>query len=168
MSSSPSRAPVPAPASPGAAKLSPVLQPFPYDDALARRGQPACRGVRRTARTGGIGTSAATTGRWSAKPRLASWDARRDWPKRRAISTSNWRGSAQCWPQALADFARDRAAYYQKVEEEVVQPGAEHCAQGICTARPRSIRCCWWASFAWRSKRSKAPPGLCCGASRRS
>jgi len=33
--------------------------------------------------------------------------------------------------QALKDFARERATYYQKLEEEAVRPGDEHCAQGI-------------------------------------
>src|SRR5271165_3666430 len=113
MSTSPSRAPVPAPAAPGAAKLSPALQPFPYDSIPP--GASARAGMADGPASGGAAEAAAREAQAHTLGRQEGL------AEARTIFDEQLGRERASLAAALAQFTRDRAAYFQTVEGEVVQ-----------------------------------------------
>ena len=68
---------------------------------------------------------------------------------------------------ALAQFTRDRAAYFQKVEGEVVRAGAEHCPQDSAPRSPARSPAAGRNRARRTGKDRRQPPESCCASIRR-
>lgn len=121
MSSSPRAARIPALAiGPGACEAPEVL-PFAYGEALVRPGQPNFpRSDRRTPGQGGSEASAATLA-VEREAQARELGRQQGVLEGRAKFDERLAKEREVLAQALTDFARDRAAYYQKMEEECVR-----------------------------------------------
>jgi flagellar assembly protein FliH len=129
MSSSPSRSPAAnavaaALRAPAPATLSPTLQPFPYDSIAP--GAPA-----RARMAAGFGLDAAIDGDGGAAEAATRETQARAQGRQEGLSEAGKAFAEQFAEQlgreraslaaALAEFTRDRATYFQKVEGEVIQ-----------------------------------------------
>jgi len=117
MSTSPSRARSEDAAAPFAP--APDLEPFPYDDVPPHRGHLAGADANALAGLGSNSTEAADTAAREMQARASGRqegqeEARRIFEVQLAKERSSLAG-------ALAQFTRDRAAYFQNVEGEIVQ-----------------------------------------------
>jgi flagellar assembly protein FliH len=118
MSSSPSRAPV----LPAANREPLEASPFPYSEAVAAPGQRNFTLVGRPAPGGSELDAAALAARGADHERQVRELGRQQGvAEGRAKFEEQLAGERAAVAQALKDFARERATYYQKLEEEAVR-----------------------------------------------
>lgn len=126
MSSSPSRAPVLPVVEKVVAGESGEASPFPYSDAVAAPGQRNFRLAEHKSadeRTGRGESDALTAAARSAEreAQLTEFGRQQGAATCRAQFEEQLAGERTAVAQALKDFARERGAYYQKLEEETVR-----------------------------------------------
>ncbi len=118
MSSSPSRAPV----FPAGNREPPEASPFPYSEAVAAPGQRNFTLLGRPAAGGSESDPAALAARGADHERQVRELGRQQGvAEGRAKFEEQLAAERAAVAQALRDFARERATYYQKLEEEAVR-----------------------------------------------
>ncbi len=121
MSSSPSRAPLPAVPKPAASGPLEVL-PFPYAQAVARPGQHSFPLAGPSLAGGGTCDAAAGPAPGADREaQLRELGRQQAALECRAQFAEQLARERSALAQALADFSRERAAYYRKIEEEAVR-----------------------------------------------
>jgi flagellar biosynthesis/type III secretory pathway protein FliH len=122
MSSSPSRAPLRPAQEKSASGKSLEVRPFPYSEALARAGQhdfpPGEQALRGRAALDPLAAAALDV---EHEARLREMGRQQGALELRAKFDEQLAAERATLARALADFSRDRAAYYRKIEEEAVQ-----------------------------------------------
>jgi len=122
MSSSPSRAPLPPAVARSADGEPPEVSPFPYSDAVAWKGKqnfPPTEGSLPDKEAADSAASAALG--LEREARLRELGRQQGALECRTKFEEQLVAERAALPKALADFARDRAVYYQKLEEEAVR-----------------------------------------------
>src|SRR5580700_3552736 len=121
MRSSARAAPLPAAATTSAPSAPPEASPFPYRQAAVQPGKPNFSlGEHRLAGPGESDASSAAHGA-EREAQLREIGRQQGMLECRAKFEEQLARERSAVARALADFARERAAYYQKVEGEAVQ-----------------------------------------------